>query len=227
MSINPANEDIESGPEFERIKQNFRNNSIPDAPSNFTEHQILFQNLQLELHTFLGEHMNKVKDLQDVLNEQKAYPSENNRHAAEKGERGSMSLHPPDEDLSSLNRRKSTKSTDAVSQRTLSNHGVKSTRNTAYVSGHDNINRALLDTYTHALLSFLQAHANNIRTLQTSLQNQVPVKAPSTSASAPLLNSKPPPLSAEEVKFYENVNQQFSMLVVIVRDVLLQPLRCN
>ncbi|PPQ78313.1 hypothetical protein CVT25_011684 [Psilocybe cyanescens] len=211
---NPTNEDVESGPEFERLKQNFRSNAIPDVPFNFTDHQITFQNLQLELQVFLGDHMNKVRNLQDLLtNEQKGAPPESNQQVGDRGDLGSLSLHPPDEDHSYLNRRKS--STDAVSHRTLSNQGVKSTRNVPVAAGTDPLNKVLLDTHMHALLSFLQAHVSNIRSLQTQLQSSVETKATTNAVVPPTYNFKSPAFPEADAKYFDSVSQQFSMLVVI------------
>lgn len=92
--------------------------------------------------------------------------------AADRTDRVSSVPYPPEDD--SFSKSHARESVETVSHRTLSNQ--KSVRHAA-----PKINKAPLDAHAQALLSFLQAHVGNLRTLQTSLQGPSPAE------------SKPPP----------------------------------
>ncbi|KDR72758.1 hypothetical protein GALMADRAFT_764789 [Galerina marginata CBS 339.88] len=206
MASGPSVEDVEAGDaEFERIKQNFRSTVVaPDVSPNLPETQTAFQELQLELQEFLRDHLNKVKDLQAFLLNNVA-PSESNgaaheSHGTVTPRRRTLSLHPVDTDPSQP-------VDEGLSTSTVSHQGISRSRSV----GAD---KAPLSTHVQALDSFLNAHAENIRMLQSNLQGSTNTKTSTYGHAPPYKQTLAEPPNTNE-KHFESLNQQFTMLVII------------
>ncbi|KAF9479870.1 hypothetical protein BDN70DRAFT_932201 [Pholiota conissans] len=144
-------EDIESGKEFERIKQNFTPTPPdPDVLANLAEIQTAFEDLQSELHDFLAKYTDKLMGLQTritttSLPSTTSHESDTHKTVVPTAMTARMSRHSTVEAQHTIE--------DSLSDRMLS---VKPTLKVENIP---------LDTHLRHLQTFLNAQMDNIRRL--------------------------------------------------------------
>ncbi|KIM38022.1 hypothetical protein M413DRAFT_30435 [Hebeloma cylindrosporum] len=197
--------DLESGEEFERIKQNFRSTVIaPDVTADFPETQAAFEELQFELQEFLVQHISKVSALQGRI-------ASNVRATDSSGEaRVSQGTVTP----ISVSRRPSgaeSRNSHVVLEGANDEKGGAPLPRRAVLQ----VAKNPLEIHMAALQTFLAAHLENVRALQSSVPPVVDGRRATGKSDQVHKGTRAGGGQEDEMYMYATLAQQFHMRVVI------------
>ncbi|CAA7268877.1 unnamed protein product [Cyclocybe aegerita] len=212
MASRASVEDVESSPEFERIKQNFRSTLVvPEVPANLPEAQATFQELHIELELFLSQHILKITSLQGLLASNLV-----------RGGRGATSTVVDDPAPPKSRRCTSTSGNlhhadPEVADPVVDVPSHEAGSNLPSRNSSMKVTQVPVDVHVNALQTFLDKHLENIRALQSSMHSNSP-EEPRPPPIAPLARDRP--LAQDNERNLEGYAQQLSMVVLVVRQVI-------